>query len=156
MKASLPEVNQFTGNCFCMVRIISKNNFLKLRHSKVLTGRLLCSPVLIFVPSLRVKLWGEWIITYLKFAILVWNLSVKALIVKCLFFFLRNCPDHRLFFVPFFRRKGKKVKAMEKQEKVNQPKTQPTTSKKATAMKRRKTERRESKTMTLTKWTCLI
>ena len=67
------------------------------------------------------------------------------------FFFLRNCPDHRLFFVPFCRRKGKKVKAMEKQEKVNQPKTQPTTSKKETAMKRRKTERRESKTMTLTK-----
>ena len=28
MKASLAEVNQFTGNCFRIVRIVSKNNFV--------------------------------------------------------------------------------------------------------------------------------
>ena len=32
MKASLPEVNQFTGNCFRVVRIVLKITFLKLRY----------------------------------------------------------------------------------------------------------------------------
>ena len=33
MKASLPEVNQFTGNCFRVVRIVLKITFLGLRYS---------------------------------------------------------------------------------------------------------------------------
>ena len=33
VKASLPEVNQFTGNCFRVVRIVLKITFLKLRYS---------------------------------------------------------------------------------------------------------------------------
>ena len=32
LKASLPEVNQFTGNCFRMVRIVLKITFLGLRY----------------------------------------------------------------------------------------------------------------------------
>ena len=32
VKASLPEVNQFTGNCFRVVRIVLKITFLKLRY----------------------------------------------------------------------------------------------------------------------------
>ena len=32
VKASLPEVNQFTGNCFRMVRIVLKITFLGLRY----------------------------------------------------------------------------------------------------------------------------
>ena len=34
MKASLPEVNQFTGNCFRILRIVSKNNFLVIKISQ--------------------------------------------------------------------------------------------------------------------------
>ena len=37
VKASLSEVNQFTGNCFRVVRIVLKRTFLKLRYP----GRLL-------------------------------------------------------------------------------------------------------------------
>ena len=37
---NLPEVNQFTGNCFRMVRIVLKITFLKLRYPKGATGRL--------------------------------------------------------------------------------------------------------------------
>ena len=33
---NLPEVNQFTGNCFHMVRIVLKITFLKLRYPKTL------------------------------------------------------------------------------------------------------------------------
>ena len=36
----LPEVNQFTGNCFRMVRIVLKITFLKLRYPKGVTGRI--------------------------------------------------------------------------------------------------------------------
>ena len=32
MKASPPEANQFTGNCFHMVRIVSKNCFLEIKE----------------------------------------------------------------------------------------------------------------------------
>ena len=32
VKASLPEVNQFTGNCFRVVRIVLKITFLGLRY----------------------------------------------------------------------------------------------------------------------------
>ena len=32
VKASLPEVNQFTGNCFRMVRLVLKITFLGLRY----------------------------------------------------------------------------------------------------------------------------
>ena len=37
---NLPEVNQFTGNCFRMVRIVLKITFLKLRYPKGVTGRI--------------------------------------------------------------------------------------------------------------------
>ena len=34
MKASLPEVNQLTGKCFQMVRIVTKNNFFAIKISQ--------------------------------------------------------------------------------------------------------------------------
>ena len=34
MKASLPEVNQSTGNYFRILRIVSKNNFLVIKISQ--------------------------------------------------------------------------------------------------------------------------
>ena len=41
---NLPEVNQFTGNCFRTVRIVLKITFLKLRYPKGVIGRLpLCA-----------------------------------------------------------------------------------------------------------------
>ena len=49
VKASLPEVNQFTGNCFRMVRIVLKITFLKLRYPKGVTGRLLLCPIMALV-----------------------------------------------------------------------------------------------------------
>ena len=41
---NLPEVNQFTENCFRMVRIGLKITFLKLRYPKGVTGRLPLCP----------------------------------------------------------------------------------------------------------------
>ena len=41
----LPEVNQLTGNCFRMVRIVLKLTFLKLRYPKGVTGRLPLCPI---------------------------------------------------------------------------------------------------------------
>ena len=41
---NLPEVNQFTGNCFHMVHIVLKITSLKLRHPKGVTGRLPLCP----------------------------------------------------------------------------------------------------------------
>ena len=46
---NLPEVNQFTGNCFRMVRIVLKITFLKLRYPKGVTGRLLLCPIMALV-----------------------------------------------------------------------------------------------------------
>ena len=43
---NIPEVNQFTGNCFRMVRIVLKITFLKLRYPKGVTGRLLLCPIM--------------------------------------------------------------------------------------------------------------
>ena len=43
---NLPEVNQFTGNCFGMVRIVLKITFLKLRYLKGVTGRLPLCPIM--------------------------------------------------------------------------------------------------------------
>ena len=43
---NLPEVNQFTGNCFRMVRIVLKTTFLKLRYPKGVTGRLPLCPIM--------------------------------------------------------------------------------------------------------------
>ena len=42
---NLPEVNQFTGNCFRMVRIVLKITFLKLRYPKGVTRRLPLCPI---------------------------------------------------------------------------------------------------------------
>ena len=44
--ASLPEVNQFTGNCFRMVRIVLKITFLTLRCPKSVTRRLPLCPIM--------------------------------------------------------------------------------------------------------------
>ena len=49
---NLPEVNQFTGNCFHMVHIVLKITSLKLRHPKGVTGRLPLCPVMALVDSL--------------------------------------------------------------------------------------------------------
>ena len=46
---NLPEVNQFTGNCFRMVRIVLKITFLKLRYPKGVTGRLPLCPIMALV-----------------------------------------------------------------------------------------------------------
>ena len=43
---NLPEVNQFTGNCFRMVRIVLKITFLKLRYPKGVTGRVPLCPIM--------------------------------------------------------------------------------------------------------------
>ena len=43
---NLPEVNQFTGNCFRMVHIILKITFLKLSYPKRVTGRLPLCPII--------------------------------------------------------------------------------------------------------------
>ena len=43
---NLPEVNQFTGNCFRMVRIVLKITFLKLRYPKGVTERLPLCPIM--------------------------------------------------------------------------------------------------------------
>ena len=43
---NLPEVNQFTGNCFRMVRIVLKINSLKLRYPTGVTGRLPLCPIM--------------------------------------------------------------------------------------------------------------
>ena len=43
---NLREVNQFTGNCFRMVRIVLKIFFLKLRYPKGVTGKLPLCPVM--------------------------------------------------------------------------------------------------------------
>ena len=43
---NLPEVNQFTGNCFHMVHIVLKITSLKLRHPKGVTGRLPLCPIM--------------------------------------------------------------------------------------------------------------
>ena len=43
---NLPEVNQFTGNCFRMVRIVLKITFLKLRYPKGVTERLPLRPIM--------------------------------------------------------------------------------------------------------------
>ena len=43
---NLPEVNQFTGNCFRMVRIVLKITFLKLRYPKGVTGRVPLYPIM--------------------------------------------------------------------------------------------------------------
>ena len=48
---NLPEVNQFTGNCFRMVRIVLKITFLKLRYPKGVTGRLPLCPIKALVNS---------------------------------------------------------------------------------------------------------
>ena len=43
---NLPEVNQFTGNYFRMVRIVLKRTFLTLRYPKGVTGRLPLCPIM--------------------------------------------------------------------------------------------------------------
>ena len=43
---NLLEVNQFTGNCSPMVRIVLKITFLKLRYPKGVTGRLPLCPIM--------------------------------------------------------------------------------------------------------------
>ena len=43
---NLPEVNQFTGNSFRVVRIVLKITFLKSRYPKGVTGRLLLCPIM--------------------------------------------------------------------------------------------------------------
>ena len=43
---NLPEVNQFTGNCFCMVRIVLKITFLELRYPKDVTGSVPLCPIM--------------------------------------------------------------------------------------------------------------
>ena len=43
---NLPEVNQFTGNCFRMVRIVLKISFLKLRYPKGMIGRVPLCPIM--------------------------------------------------------------------------------------------------------------
>ena len=43
---NLPEVNQFTGNFFRMVRIAVKITFLKLRYPKGVTGRVFLCPIM--------------------------------------------------------------------------------------------------------------
>ena len=43
---NLPEVNQFTGNCFRMVRIVLKITVLKLSYPKGVTGRLPLCPTM--------------------------------------------------------------------------------------------------------------
>ena len=47
----LPEVYQFTGNCFRMVRIVLKTTVLKLRYPKGVTGRLPLCPIKALVNS---------------------------------------------------------------------------------------------------------
>ena len=47
----LPEVNQFTGNCFRIVRIVLKITFLELRYPKGVTGRLPLCPSLSYYGS---------------------------------------------------------------------------------------------------------
>ena len=43
---NLPEVNQFTGNCFRMVRIVLKITFLGLRYPKGVTGSVPLCPIM--------------------------------------------------------------------------------------------------------------
>ena len=43
---NLKEVNQFTGNCFRMVRIVLKITFLKLKYPKGVTGTLPLCPIM--------------------------------------------------------------------------------------------------------------
>ena len=43
---NLAAVNQLTGNCFRMVRIVLKLTFLKLRYPKGVTGRLPLTPIM--------------------------------------------------------------------------------------------------------------
>ena len=46
---NLPEVNQFTGNCFRMVRIVLKITFLGLRYPKGVTGSVPLCPIMALV-----------------------------------------------------------------------------------------------------------
>ena len=48
---NLPEVNQFTGNCFRMVCIVLKITYLGLRYPKGVTGRLPLCPIKALVNS---------------------------------------------------------------------------------------------------------
>ena len=48
---NLPEVNQFTGNCFRMVRIYLKITFFKLKYPKGATGRLPLCPIMALVKA---------------------------------------------------------------------------------------------------------
>ena len=43
---NIPEVKNFTGNCFRMVRRVLKITFLKLRYPKGVTGRLPLCPIM--------------------------------------------------------------------------------------------------------------
>ena len=46
MALNLPEVNQVTGNCFRMVRIVLKITFLELRYPKGVTGSVPLCPIM--------------------------------------------------------------------------------------------------------------
>ena len=48
---TLPEVNQFTGNCFRMVRIVLKITFLGLRYPKGVTGSVPLCPIMALVKT---------------------------------------------------------------------------------------------------------
>ena len=64
---SLPEVNQFTGNCFHMVRIVLKITFLKLRYPKGVTGRLpLCPIMALVIANTTAKSLNFWLIKLVK------------------------------------------------------------------------------------------
>ena len=52
---NLPEVNQFTGNFFRMVRIAVKIIFLKLRYPKGVTGRVFLCPIIALEEENRKK-----------------------------------------------------------------------------------------------------
>ena len=47
---NIPEVNQFTGNYFCMVRIVLKITFLGLRYPKGVTGSVPLCPIMALAP----------------------------------------------------------------------------------------------------------
>ena len=46
---NLSEVNQVTGNCFCMVPIVLKITFLELRYPKGVTGSVPPCPIMALV-----------------------------------------------------------------------------------------------------------
>ena len=48
---NLPKVNQFTGNCFRMVRIVLKITFLGLRYPKGVTGSVPLCPIMALDPK---------------------------------------------------------------------------------------------------------